>query len=181
MLLALVLLACAGEAELSDTTRVVPPHSDRLAPSVFSELSADVRRSLEQRGCTIPQSYPDSTPHNVVRGKFMSADQVDLAVLCLKDSTSSILVYRNAKADSVIELAPVSHSRMELTSAGDVFTFSRAVGVADSIFIQTRFERYGGPKPPILEHEGINDILVGKASVVWYWYGGRWLQLQGSD
>ena len=179
---ACVCLACAGEPAPSDTSTVRhPPQSNRLAPSAFADLPGAVRRDLEQRGCTIPQSYPDSAAHNVVRGTFTSGAQSDIAVLCLRDSTSSILVYRAATADSVIELAPMPHSRMELTSAGDVFTFSRAVGVADSTFIRTRFERYGGPKPPMLDHEGINDIFVGKASVVWYWHGGRWLQLQGSD
>jgi hypothetical protein len=40
---------------------------------------------------------------------------------------------------------------------------------------------YGGPKPPPLDHEGISDIFIGKASVVWYWYRDRWLKLQGAD
>ena len=42
-------------------------------------------------------------------------------------------------------------------------------------------ELYGGPKPPPLDHDGINDMFVGKASVVWYRYQGRWLQLTGAD
>jgi len=42
-------------------------------------------------------------------------------------------------------------------------------------------ELYGGPKPPPLHHDGINDMFVGKASVVWYRYQGRWLQRTGAD
>jgi len=32
-----------------------------------------------------------------------------------------------------------------------------------------------------LDHDGINDTFVEHASVVWYWYGRRWLQLTGAD
>ena len=48
-------------------------------------------------------------------------------------------------------------------------------------YIQDHYVRYGGPKPPQLDHDGIDDGFDGKASVVRYWYGGRWLQLQGAD
>ncbi|PYR66590.1 MAG: hypothetical protein DMG20_12690 [Acidobacteria bacterium] len=40
---------------------------------------------------------------------------------------------------------------------------------------------YGGPKPPPIDHLGINDVFIEKASVVWYFYQGKWLQLQGAD
>ena len=154
-----------------------------LQPGAFSDLPSSIRSDLGQRGCTVPQSYPDSTPHNVVRGRFTSPDQEDIAVLCARDSTLTILVFRGASTDSVVELASQPH--LDERMAGDTastFWHSRAIGSVDSSYIMTRFEAYGGPKPPsVLDHEGINDIFVGKASVVWYWYGGRWLQLQGAD
>jgi hypothetical protein len=30
-------------------------------------------------------------------------------------------------------------------------------------------------------HAGINDVFVGKASVVWYWHQGKWLELTGAN
>jgi hypothetical protein len=177
-------IVCACAERESDQLATQQERSDRghLRPSEFSDLPASIQRALEQRGCVVPQSYPDSTPHNVVRGRFTSPDEVDIAVLCARDSTTTILVFRGASTDSVAELASQPHAdeRMAGDSAA-TFWHSRAIDRADSAYIRTRFERYGGPKPPRIDHEGINDIFVEKASVVWYWYGGRWLQLQGAD
>ena len=182
-LLLVVVGSCADVG--SDQLATPQRNSDRahLQPSAFPDLSASIRQDLEQRGCTVPQSYPDSTPHNVIRGRFTSSDEVDVAVLCAKDSTTTILVFRGASTDSVVELASQPH--LDEPIAGDTAAISwhsRAIDSADSTYIRIRFDRHGGPKPPpVLDHEGINDIYVGKASVVWYWYGGRWLQLQGAD
>ena len=175
--------SCAGQESDHLSTRREDPDRGHLQPNVFSDLPASIRTELEQRGCSIPQSFPDSTPHNVVRGRFTSPDEVDVAVLCARDSTLTILVFRKASTDSVVELASQPHldERMAGDTAG-TFWHSRAIGSVDSSYIMIRFEAYGGPKPPpVLDHEGINDIYVGKASVVWYWYRGRWLQLQGAD
>lgn len=181
LLVALAAMACGTPDVESDTVRASPAPSRQLPPSAFAELPAGIVDDLTARGCSIPQSYPDSTPHNVVRGRFGLGDQSDIAALCLRDTTSVILVYRGALADSVVELAPRPHLQAELSDTSSGFTFPRAIGLADSAFIQSRFERYGGPRPPVLDHLGINDIFVGKASVVWYWHRGQWLQLQGSD
>jgi len=32
-----------------------------------------------------------------------------------------------------------------------------------------------------LEHDGIEDAFIEKASVIWYWNGSRWLQLAGAN
>lgn len=179
LIVASVAIACGTPDDEPETVRAAPAR--QLSPSAFAELPTGIVDDLTTRGCSIPQSYPDSAPHNVVRGRFASRDQTDIAVLCLRDTTSSIVVYRGGRADSVVELAPRPHLRTELTDTTSGFQFSRAIGVGDSAFIQGRFERYGGPRPPVLDHLGINDIFVGKASVVWYWHRGQWLQLQGSD
>jgi hypothetical protein len=64
---------------------------------------------------------------------------------------------------------------------GRVVGYSRALGVAQPGIHREHYDAYGGPKPPPIDHDGIGDIFVEKASVVWYWYRGRWLQLQGAD
>lgn len=101
-------------------------------------------------------------------------------MLCLVDSTSSIIVFRGSDPDSLVEIAPQQHAPAELTMTGE-WTFGRAIDTVDSTYIRTRYERYGGPKPPAISHQGINDIVVGKASSVWYWHSGQWLRLQGAD
>jgi len=36
-------------------------------------------------------------------------------------------------------------------------------------------------KPPPIDHQGISDAMVGKASEVLYFYRGKWLRLSGDD
>jgi hypothetical protein len=62
-----------------------------------------------------------------------------------------------------------------------VIGYSRGLGVADADFIRVHHQRYGGPKPPPLDHDGIDDIAIEKGSLVWFWNRGRWLQLTGSN
>jgi hypothetical protein len=154
----------------------------RLKPSAFLEVSAPVRAELERRGCVVPQSYSNKVPHNVVRGRFTSSTQTDLAVLCSKDLVSSILVFRGGSTASVAELAKRPDADfLQVVASGGVVGYSRALRAADPTSIREHYQRYGRPKPPLLDHDGLEDIFVGKASVVWYWHGGRWLQLQAAD
>jgi len=43
------------------------------------------------------------------------------------------------------------------------------------------FSPYGGPTPPQIDHQGIDDAFIEKASVTWYFDGGSWLKLTGAD
>lgn len=154
----------------------------RLEPSAYPDLPVTVRQHLERRGCEIPQAFSDKVPHNVVRGRFTSPTRVDIAVLCSIARISTVLVFRGGRTSEVAELAKEPDIKfLQVVDRGGVVGFSRALGVANPSYIREHYAAYGGPKPPPLDHDGINDIFVGKASVVWYWYGGRWLQLQGAD
>jgi hypothetical protein len=154
----------------------------RLAPSAFPELPDAVRRELERRGCLIPQAFSKRTPHNIVRGRFTSSTRKDWVVLCSRRQISSILVFRNGSVASVFELARrPDRDYLQNVGSGGVIGFSRAIGVADPKFIREHYDWYGGPQPPPLDHDGINDMFVLKASVVWYRYAGRWLYLTGAD
>ncbi len=153
----------------------------RLKPAAFADLSAQIRQALERRGCTVPQSYGRPAPHNVVRGHFTSAAQVDVAVLCSKARVSSILVFRGGSTTDVAELASSPDAGFLQGLGPGVIGFSRSLAAVDPKYIQDHYVRYGGPKPPPMDHDGIDDGFDGKASVVRYWYGGRWLQLQGAD
>jgi hypothetical protein len=154
----------------------------RLKPAAFPALPVTVRRYLDRRGCEIPQAFSDKTPHNVVRGRFTSANVMDIAVLCSKAQVSKVLVFRGGKISAIAELAELPDEGFLQGVDGDgTVGYSRALRVASPSYIRKRNAAYGGPKPAPMDHDGINDIFVGKASVVWYWYRGRWLQLQGAD
>ena len=154
----------------------------RLGPSSFPDLSDDVRRALERRGCTIPQDYNYKTPHNIIRGRFTTSTEDDLAVLCSKERVSLILVFRSGSPANVLEVAS-RPDREYLQGLGDSnIGFSRLLGVASQKYIRKYYANHIGPEPlPPLDHDGIEDAFDGKGSVIWYWDNGQWLDLPGAD
>jgi hypothetical protein len=59
--------------------------------------------------------------------------------------------------------------------------YSRAISAVGKNHILDYYKAYGGTEPPPIEHQGINDAFAEKASVVRYFYRGKWLELQGAD
>ena len=155
---------------------------DRLGPRAFAMLPSEVTTVLESRGCMIPQSYSADRPQNVIRGRFLSADTEAWAVLCSVSDSSTILVFGDESPNEPLELAPAA-DRNWLQGIGDGrIGYSRVLGVASPEYIGEQYRLYGGADPlPPLTHDGIADIFTEKASIVWYWHGGKWLQLPGAD
>jgi hypothetical protein len=156
----------------------------RLKPSVFPDLAAPIRADLERRGCTIPQDAYERgrPPHNIIRGRFTSAIQMDVAVLCSINRVSVILVYRGGSTKGVAELAKhPDRDFLQGMGPDQPIAFSRGLNTVSPKYIEDHAAAYNKPKPPPLDHDGIDDGFDGKASVVWYWYGGKWLALQGAN
>jgi|SRR5687767_2586554 len=153
----------------------------RLGPDTFGALPASIRKDLIQRGCTIPQAVEYQRPHNVISGRFTSAAGTDWAVLCSRARVSAILVFRHGRTPP-IELASFPDANY-LQGLGDsTIGFSRVISVASARFIRAASEAgHGGPVPPRLDHEGIDDAFAGKGSTVLYFHSGKWLTLAGSD
>ena len=153
---------------------------DRLPPAAFPELPPDLRNDLEGRGCTIPKPMPWIESSNVVAGHFYSPDETDWAVLCSIDLASTLLVFRGGDVGSVDSLGTAPDvNYLERNGDGGI-GFIRVISAVDSTYIRNMYEGFGGPTPPPLDHEGL-DEYTGKASVVHYWYDGKWLLLQGMD
>ncbi len=153
----------------------------RLKPSAFKTLPVTVREYLDQRRCTIPQSESDPAPHNIVRGRFTSSTATDIAVLCSVDRVSTVLVFRGGNTSDVSELARRPDRGYLQGMGGGRIGYSRALAMAEPGMIRELHATYGGPQLPPLDHDGINDAFVDKASAIWYWYRGKWLALQGAD
>ena len=153
----------------------------RLPPSAFRELPPGIREQLEARGCTIPQTAEIEKPHSVIHGEFAKKGQTDWAGLCSRDGKSSILVFWGGPAKCPSELARGDDRHSLQTWSGSRIAYSRAIQVAGKKYILDHYNWYGGPKPPPLDHQGIDDAFIGKASVVRYCHQGRWLELQGAD
>jgi hypothetical protein len=153
----------------------------RLPPSAFSELPRNVVRELQRRGCTKPQEAYTKRRHNVIRGESAKHGQTDWTVLCSVKGVSTILVFWNGSETNPAAVAPME-DRNFLQGITDQIGYSRGITPVGEDFIMRHYDAYGGPKPlPSIEHQGIDDAFIEKASVVWYFYSGKWLMLTGAD
>jgi hypothetical protein len=157
----------------------------RLSPDTFRVLPASIRKELIRLGCTIPQTYEQERPHNVISGRFTASTGTDWVVLCSRARISSILVFRRGQTPP-LELA-TAPDREYLQGhleglGGSAIGFSRVISVASARFIRAAAAAgHGGPAPPPLDHDGIDDAFTGKGSTVLYFHSGKWLTLAGSD
>ena len=154
----------------------------RLPPRVFRELPRPVARKLVAWGCTIPQAKEISHRHNVIKGNFKGANQTDWAVLCSKGHASSIIIFWGGSPDSFSKIARIADKVFLQTIDGDgTIGFSRHLSAAGQAYILQHYREYHGPKPPPLNHQGIEDGFLEKASTIYYYFGRKWIALQGAD
>jgi hypothetical protein len=175
-------LAFSSQVNAQNKWQIADEATVRLKPSAFLQLPKSIVLFLEKRGCTVPQIFGETKPHNVIRGEFAKSGQFDWAVLCSRNRVSAILVFWNGSTKSLAEIASSDDKGFLQTidGAGNA-GFSRAIDVVDKDYILSHYREYRGRKPPRVEHQGINDAFVEKASLVHYFYRKRWLELQGAD
>lgn len=153
----------------------------RLPVQAFPELPPAIATVLRARNCRVPQPSADGAPRNVIQGEFFSKGESGWAVLCSVDNSTALLVFRNARdtnPDSVI----TSEDRAYLQGLdGDNIGYSRQITAAGRDFIMRHYRAYGGPEPPPIDHQGVDDAFLEKASITWYFHDGKWLRLQGAD
>jgi hypothetical protein len=153
----------------------------RRPPADFPELPANVVGELKRRGCTIPQEAFTKKPHNVIKGQFAKPGQTDWAVLCSRGGSSSILVFWNGSENNPSEIARMEDRIFLQGITPDQIGYSRGVSPVGKDFIMRHFQAYGGPTPPPIDHQGIDDAFIEKASVTHYYHAGKWLKLTGAD
>jgi hypothetical protein len=148
---------------------------ERLQPGAFPDLPPELRTALEHRGCTIPQPYDvGGRKKNVITGAFTSAGQTDWAVLCSHEKRSAILVFRAGRSGQVDTLAEEPDSQyLQVVAGGQKIGYSRLLAVAPAKVVRQLF--------PQGNHDGIENTFMGKASVVWYRSGGKWIRVPASD
>jgi hypothetical protein len=153
----------------------------RVPPGAFPGLPQGIAAALRTRGCTIPQPSPDGAPKNAIQGEFFAKGQQAWAVLCSTGGSSSILVFRDRSGAKPEELAKGEESNYLQGDGQGKMVYSREIDAVGQKYIMDHYRAYGGPAPPPIDHQGIDDVFVGKASVTFYWYNGTWRQLQGAD
>ena len=153
----------------------------------FPDLPKVVRDSLVNRGCVIPT--PGAWRANVITGAFTAKGAVEWAVICSVRDTSQILIL-NAKSGAVVDSLNRSADSGWIQSNGNrTWLFSRFIGVVpmsrlNVVPVDTTVEDvpyYGRVLPKPIDHDGFEEAFLDKASTIYYFALGRWLEVGGSD
>ncbi len=161
------------------TARAIPKIR-RLPVDAFPNLPPLLADSLRARGCTVPQPH-ENRPANVISGEFFAPGKESWAVLCSVDYQTSLLVFREENDPEPTILNTTSDGQYVDTSNEDEPFYSRGITPVGRDFIMGHYHAYGGPTPPAITHQGVDDAFLEKASVTWYHHNGEWLQLTGAD
>lgn len=153
----------------------------RLRPADFKKLPRNLIQDLERRKCTIPQEAESKPGNNVIRGEFEKRGQIDWAVLCSVDGYSSILLFWRGTEDKPGEIARAEDRKFLQELGGEKIGFSRKISAVGKDFIMRQHRTFGGRKPPPIDHHGIDDAFVGKASITHYYFKEKWYQLTGAE
>jgi len=147
----------------------------------FPDLPRAVRKELAERGCIVPQASFPRTPHSVVKGEFAARGQTDWAALCTRGDTADIVVVWGGPITCPTPLAPAALQHQMQRIAANETGYSRALFAASVQYIVEHDREHTAPRPAAIDHSGINDAFVGKASSIHYCYNGKWFLLPGAD
>jgi len=134
-----------------------------LEPAESMGLTTEIVEILKKEKCRIPKWEYEFG--GVTVGEFAAKNQKDIAVICYKNGNSKIRIFWGGP----------KKCPSEINSIGQYIT---TVG---KDYIVELYEAYGGPKPPKITHDAIEDYYVEKASIVIYCHKGKWINLTGAD
>lgn len=174
---------CAQASELVETGqldfagRTMPYKIRRLPLSAFPELPSPVRHVLDERQCTVPQTYEARRPENVIHGEFWLKGSRDWAVFCSHGGASSLLVFRSNALGLPIELENAKDiDRLEARLNGTLgFAWGLDIALPDYV------RRVAGSKSGPYDHDGIQVSIVERSSEIHYYQNGKWLQFDGAE
>ena len=152
----------------------VPYLIRRLPVNSFPDLPEGVADQLNQRQCMIPQSYEAHHPENVVRGSLERAGSSDWAVLCSAEGKVSLLIFFGSAPAKPAVLATVPETeRLQRHDSSGVLGFNWAIDPASPEAVhqaQSGMER----KPPRLDHDALEDMILDRKTVYRYFSKGAW-------
>ena len=138
---------------------------EHVTPDHLTWMEASLRTRLKSLNCNIPLKIDGIRVTPVIIGQFATTGRIDLAVICVTDNESLVLIYWGG----------------EFKCADTFQSNGQSISVVGKHYIMSHYEAYGGLEPPDIEHEGINDIILEKASVVQFCHNGTWIELTGAD
>jgi len=160
--------------------QVVESFVTRLSPRAFPALPVQVAAALEREGYTIPQSWNDSLPHNVIVGEFRRRGQRDWAVLASRNHESRIIIFWNgldrdtsyvSTREDILSMQDqgnrgISYARYIQNVRPDVF--DPRCGNVDSTSSNT-------------DHDAIKDHFIPRESDIFYFRKGKWFDCPGEE
>ena len=90
-------------------------------------------------------------------------------------------VVRGEFAADVAELAKSADRNFLQGITSTELGYSRGIGPVGRDVVLRRSSALGGPAPALIDHQGIDDAFMEKASMTHYFHEGKWLQLPGAD
>jgi len=119
--------------------------------------------------------------HNVIRGEFFAKGEAGWAVFCSANHSTALLTFRDDRDTNPVTVNTTEDRQHLQGLDGNHIGYSREITAAGRGFIMRHYRANGGPPPPPIDHQGIDDAFLEKASVTWYFYQGKWRQLSGAD
>jgi hypothetical protein len=158
-----------------------------LSPDSFPDLPKPVRDSLLSRRCQIP--VPGAYRGNAITGAFTAKGAVEWAVLCSVHDTSQILILNARNGVAVDSLNRSADSGWIQGNGNNTWLFSRLIGVVSASTLNivpadTTSEDvvyYGAFLPKPIDHDGIDEAFLDKASTTFYFAHGKWISVGSSD
>ena len=125
---------------------------------------------LAAGNCAIPKNIiwsggVEIPATSILVGQFARLGQYDIAVIC-----------HTEKMDNIY-----THWGGPTKCAEEVSSWGESIEIVDEQYIVRHFEAYGGNKPIKIIHDALNDVIVGKGSIVRYCRSGEWLEFTGAD
>jgi hypothetical protein len=176
-----VLVPCQTAAQTPDQWAAAARAITRLPPAAFPGLPAPVRYALEHRGCTVPQSFTEARPHNVVPGRFARADQLDWAVLCSRGDSSSVLLFWGGQPDAPTTLGRTADAGFLQHIGGGQIGYSHVIRAVRPAELRARADAEDDSLAERWDHDALEDAFAEKASSIAYLEHGRWRSLGGAD
>ncbi len=163
-----------------DEWQVADRQVKRLPPSAFPQLPSNIQKWLERSGYTIPQIPMDPKPHNVITGSFKKKGQQDWAVLCSRNRRSAIIYFWAGSDKDTTEIRPSGDINW-LQGGVTGIEFSRSINQIDRIGILSYNNMPDDSTTSWIDHDGVEDNFVDKASTVYYFFQDRCLAFSGAD
>ncbi|GGG92480.1 hypothetical protein [Silvibacterium dinghuense] len=158
-----------GQGHLADGSEV--SYRIRLMPlNSFPDLPRAVEKTLEQRGCLIPQTYEARQLENVIHGSFEKQGTSDWAVLCSTNGTTALLVFFASQPGVAIMLRRQPDAQW--LGSESVGEYGSAWGIAVAPASQVTAAM--GRGAALADHDGIADTNVERSNAVHYFHEGKW-------